>query len=97
MARYVAGKPPKPISINQFIGINEAVGQTGLELGEALRQVNYRITKDYKPEKREGHKTLIDFGNTKNVQGAWDGLIGGKDVLIAINNGKIYEFNKGEL
>jgi len=93
MARYIASKPPKPININQFMGINEAVGQTGLELGEALRQVNYKITKDFKLQKREGHKTFINFGNTKDVQGTWEGTIGGQHSFIAINNGKVYKYN----
>jgi len=97
MARYIASKPPQPISINQFIGVNEAVGQTGLELGEALRQVNYRITKDFKLKKREGHKTFIDYSNTKDIPGMWEGTIASKNVLISCNDGNVYEYNFGTL
>lgn len=97
MATYKPSKSPDPVQTNKWIGVNESVGQTGLGLGEAVRQVNFRITKDYKLQKRPGHKTLINFGNVKDVQGVWEGLVGGKDVFIVVNNGKVYEFNKGEL
>jgi len=93
MAMYKPSKPPDPIRIDVWKGINEAVGQTGLKLGEALRQVNYRITKDFKPAKREGHKTFIDYENTKDVQGMWEGTIGSKHILISCNNGKVYEYD----
>lgn len=97
MARYKASKSPDPISISQWLGVNESVGLTGLKLGESLRQVNYRTTKDFKLEKRKGHKTIADFSNTKDVQGMWKGQLEGKAVLIAINDGKIYEFEESEL
>lgn len=90
MATFTASSPPQPISISEWYGINEAVGQTGLKLGEALRQVNYRITKDYKLEKREGHNTFIDFGNVLDVQGMWKGTLGGVETLIACNGGYVY-------
>jgi hypothetical protein len=97
MAVFNPGKPPEPIQINKWIGVNESLGQTDLALGEALRQVNFRITKDYKPQKRPGHKTFINYANAKNVQGMWKGTIGGKSVLISCNDGKVYEYNFGTL
>jgi hypothetical protein len=93
MAVYKPSKPPEPITIGSWRGVNESVGQTDLLLGEALRQVNYRITKDYKPKKRLGHKTFINYSNTKNVQGMWKGTIASKNVLISCNDGKVYEYN----
>jgi hypothetical protein len=91
MANFTPSKPPDPIKISVWKGVNEAVGLTGLELGETLRQVNFRITKDYKLEEREGHNTFIDFENTNNVQGIWEGQLGGVHVLIACNNGHVYK------
>jgi hypothetical protein len=90
MAMYKPSKDPDPIKINKWLGVNEAVGQTGLALGESLRQVNFRITKDYKPQKRPGHNTFVDFGNELDVQGMWSGTIGGTEMLIACNNGHVY-------
>jgi hypothetical protein len=97
MATFKASKPPAPIEISRYLGINEAVGETEIELGQATTQVNWRITQNNKPQKRSGHKTRFSFGNVKNVQGMWEGTISGKDVFIVVNNGKIFEFNKGEL
>jgi hypothetical protein len=93
MARYTPSKNPDPIAIKAWLGTNEAVGLTGLKLGEALRQVNYRITKDFHPKKREGHKTFINYANAKNIQGMWEGTIASKNVLISCNDGKVYEYN----
>ena len=86
-------KPPAPIEISKFLGINEAVGETEIALGEAVSQVNYRITQNYKPQKRFGHKTFINYSNTKDIQGMWSGTIATKEVLISCNNGKVYEYN----
>jgi len=97
MATFKSNKPSEPIEISKYLGINEAVGETEIKLGESTTQVNFRITQNHKPQKRTGHKTRINFGNVKNVQGMWEGAISGKDVFIVVNNGKIFEFNKGEL
>lgn len=97
MATFNASKPPAPIEISKYLGINEAVGETEIKLGEATSQINFRITQNYKPQKRTGHKTFIDFGNVKVVQGMWHGAIGSKTVLLVVNNGKIYEFGESEL
>lgn len=97
MATFKSSKPPAPIEISRYLGINQAVGETEIKLGEATKQVNWRITQNYKPQKRTGHKTLIPFGNAKDVQGMWQGTIGSKTVLLAINNGNVYEFKESEL
>lgn len=94
MANFKPSKPPEPIEISVYKGINEAVGETEISLGEAISQVNWRITQNYKPQKRTGHKTFIDYGNTKDIQGMWEGTIAGKNVLITVNNGKIYEIKR---
>src|SRR5690554_2060042 len=93
MAFYSPGAPPAPIEISQFLGLNEAIGETEIVLGQATKQVNFRITQNFKPQKREGHRTFLDFGNTKPIRAMWYGTIGEKEVLISSNDGKIYEYN----
>lgn len=93
MATFKASKPPNPIEVSRFLGLNESIGETEIQLGEAVKQVNFRITQNYKAQKRLGHKTFIDYANTKDVQGMWHGEIGSKDVLISCNDGKVYEYN----
>lgn len=93
MANFRPAAKPKPIEIRKFLGINTSVGETEIKLGEAVHMRNFRITKNYKPQKREGHNKFIDYGNTKMTYGAWAGTIGGKNVLITINDGKVYEYN----
>ena len=93
MARFVASKPPKPIEISRYLGVNEAVGETEIELGQAVKQLNWRITQNFKPQKRQGHKTFINYANAKDVQGMWNGTIATKNVLISCNDGKVYEYN----
>jgi hypothetical protein len=90
---FKASKPPEPIEISVFKGINEAVGETEIALGEAVSQVNWRITQNSKPQKRQGHKTFINYANAKDVQGMWHGTIATKEVLISCNDGKVYEYN----
>ena len=93
MANFRPAAKPKPIEIRKFLGINTSVGETEIELGEAVHMRNFRITKNYKPQKREGHNKFIDYANAKMTYGAWAGTIGGKNVLITINDGKVYEYN----
>lgn len=92
MASFRPATKPKPIEIRKFLGINTSVGETEIELGEAVHMRNFRITKNYKPQKREGHNKFIDYANAKMTYGAWAGSIGGKNVLITINDGKVYEY-----
>lgn len=93
MAQFKPSKPPEPINIDRFLGINEAVGETEIVPGEAVTQVNFRITQNFKAQKRSGHKTFIDYTNVKNIQGLWYGTIASKTVLISCNDGKAYEYN----
>lgn len=93
MATFKPSKAPPPIEISRFLGLNESVGETEIRLGESVRQVNFRITQDYKAEKRTGHNTFIDYENSKDVQGLWYGTIASKEVLISVNDGKVYEYN----
>lgn len=93
MAMFKANKPPEPIEISRYLGINQAVGETEIALGEATVCLNWRITQNYKPQKRTGHKTFINYLNAKDVMGMWSGVIATKNVLISCNDGKVYEHN----
>ena len=92
MARANFAKPPKPIEISKFLGINEAVGETELEVGEALICDNFMITKDYKAQKRPGHHKFINFG-TGAVQAIKQFRIEGKNIMLVCWNGKVYEYD----
>ena len=93
MVRFTVAKTPKPIEIDRFLGLNQSVGETEIKLGEAVLQNNFRITQDYKAEKRGGHNSFIDYDNAKDVQGMWHGTIATKNILLSINNGNVYEYD----
>lgn len=92
MAQAKFTKPPKPIEVNKFLGINESVGDTEIKLGEFVKSENFRITKNYKAQKRPGHHTFINFGSG-DVQGIWEGEIASKNILLACWNGNVYEYD----
>ena len=93
MAQVRFAKPPPPSEINEFYGLNETYGNTQIKRGEFSFLENFRITKNFKPKKRPGHYTFIDFGGSGNVQGVWQGRIGGKDIMLSVWNGNIYEYD----
>lgn len=90
---YIAPKNPKPIELDQWLGVNEAVGETEIKFGEATYSRNFRITKNYKPQKRNGHNTFIDFGDSLPVYGGYETTIGGKRIYLCIHNGNVYEYD----
>jgi hypothetical protein len=92
MAEFKASALPEPIVIKKWLGINQSVAETQLRIGEATKQVNYRITQDYLPQKRQGHVTFVDFVSGK-VQGLWYGTIKNKKVMIICHQGKVYEYD----
>jgi len=91
MAQFKQIKPPSPIKIDQFLGLNESVGDTEIKLGESVKQENFRITKNYKPEKRPGHNKFIE--STTDIMGSWHGELGGKDVILFTTGGFLYQYN----
>jgi len=93
MATFKPMKAPDPIEISVFKGINESVGETEIEPNEFVYMRNFRITKNYKLQKRPGHQTLIDFNNNSNVQGVWTGKLGNDNIMIVLNDGKVYEYD----
>ena len=92
MATFRPRAKPKPIELSKFLGINEAVGETELEIGEALEQDNFRITKDYKLQKRPGHHKFIDF-TTGDVQAIAQFQIASKNIMLVCHGGKVYEYD----
>lgn len=85
-------KPPKPIKIENFLGLNESVGNTQIKLGEFSLLENFRITKNMKLQKREGHHVFINFGSG-DVQGIWYGTIEGKNIMLVCWAGDVYEYD----
>lgn len=92
MATFNPIKPPKPIEIDKFLGLNESVGETEIKLGETVRQENFRVTKNYKLQKRPGHNVYVDCG-TGQVQGFWYGQLNGINVLLFAHGGQLYKYN----
>lgn len=92
MAKFTPRKKPKPVDTNKFLGVNESVGITGLKNGEASYIQNFRITKDYKAQKRNGHHVFINF-DTGAVQGSWYGTLDGNTIMIVCHGGNVYEYD----
>jgi len=93
MAQVRFAKPPPPQEINEFYGLNETYGNTQIKKGEMSFSENYRYTPNFKVKKRPGHHTFIDFGVDQDVQGIWQGVIGGKDVMLTVWDGNVYEYD----
>lgn len=90
---YKAPKSPRPVPMTKFLGINEAVGETEINWGEAVYQRNFRITKNYKPQKREGWEVFVDPSNSQPSTAGWIGLLNGKTVLVHCSNNNVYEYD----
>lgn len=93
MPVFRPAKPPKPIEIDKFLGLNQSIGQTEIKLGEAVNMTNFRLTQDFKPQKRAGHNAFVDFGNVLDCQGGWQGQLNNKNSFIFINDGNVYEYD----
>jgi hypothetical protein len=93
MAKMDVGKEPKPIEIDEFFGINEAVGETQIKSGEWVKGFNFRITKNMKAQKRPGHHTFIDFEAAGDGQGLWEGTLDGTNMMLVCWNGNVYEYD----
>jgi len=95
MASMTPRKKPKPIEISKYLGINEAVGGVELEVGEFLTCDNFRITKDYRLQKRPGHHKILDFGNDSPTS-IFQTTLKGEKIMIVVNGGKVYKFTEEE-
>lgn len=92
MAVYRPAPDPKPLAIKEFLGINEAVGETEIKRGEATFMRDFRITKNKKAEKRPGKQIYIDASPNK-IDGMWSGVISGADVVLFAIGGNLYRRN----
>jgi hypothetical protein len=95
MASFVVPDRASPVEVSTWYGVNESVGETEIKLGESVKQTNFRITKNFKPQKREGYKEFISNSAETSINKAWYGTIDGKDVLIYDTDGDVYEYNFG--
>ncbi len=93
MAKIVIQKEIAPTKIDAFRGLNENVdGEYGLKLGEATKQVGWRVTSGYQLKRMEGYKTIFS-GLVGNVQGMWYGKLNGSFFFLFVNNGHLYSGN----
>lgn len=87
-------KPPKPVTINRFLGLNTA-NELQLVPGESPDMCNFRISSDYRLEKREGLSMFdIDYSSALSSDELhdtyWGGLWYGK--LGSDTKNYIYRF-----
>ena len=93
MAKIIIPKSIPPAEIKKFLGKNENPdGEYGLKLGEATKQVNWRITANGQLKKREGYKTLF-AALVGDVQGMWSGKLAGTTFFLFCNNGHLWSGN----
>ena len=93
MSRIIIPKSVPPAEINKFLGLNENQdAEFGLKLGEATKQVGWRVTSGLQLKRMEGHKTLFDFG-----LGEVNGMAHYKNKLIIAHGTHLYEFEEGEI
>lgn len=91
MAQIQVQKPPSPVAINNFLGINEDTsGDTQLKLGESPDMTNFRITENYKLKKREGYLQLFDSYGSYEIRGMFSGNLNNILVQLFAMNGKIW-------
>lgn len=92
MARIGTIKEPTPLVINRFFGLNTArSGDTSISMGESGNMYNCYITQEYTIKKANGYLQLMGTAVTnKQIQGMWNGLIGGDEYFLFAKNGHIY-------
>lgn len=82
------------INIINFKGLKQdtVTGDTQLELNESPDMLNFKITKDYKLQKREGFRSLFDKLNSP-IQGMYYCKLGGKHHFVFSCGGKLKEYD----
>ena len=82
-----------PTEIKSFFGVNENIdGEYGLKLGEASKQIGWRVTSGMQLKRMEGYKTLFT-GLVGTVKGLWYGKLNGLFYFLIANNGHLYKGN----
>ena len=93
MATIRAGTSEKTYTIAKFKGLNEcADGENNLEINEASRMVNCKVTKERNLTKRPGTRTWIDLGNSP-VMGLWHGVVNGREVTLCASGNHLYKLD----
>lgn len=83
------GKPTMT-TVNRFLGLNlNETGETQLELGEASKMKNFKITKDYKLEKMNGYGEI--YNPEERIRANWVGKLGETEMNIYVAGGKVYK------
>ena len=92
MAKIQIPKSIPPSTISNFLGINESSdGSTELQLGEASKMINWRITDGGKLKKMEGYSPLFPSLGSGTIQGQWQGDVNGSWVHLFAHGGNIYK------
>jgi hypothetical protein len=84
-------KSPKPLRIERFLGLNEdTTGDTQLQIGESPNMTNFRLSENYKLEKREGYSELFSTQGAYRTRGMWYGDLNGNQEFLFNLNQKIF-------
>jgi len=93
IAKIRIPKEIPPTEIKRFLGVNENNdGEYGLKLGEASKQIGWRITSGMQLKRMEGYKTLFT-GLIGKVQGFFYGKLNNAFFFLFANNGHLYSGN----
>ncbi|MGV8982151.1 hypothetical protein [Clostridium sp.] len=93
ISKIIVPKSIPPTEINRFLGLNENVdAEYGLQLGEATKQIGWRVTSGMQLKRMEGYKTLFSDLIGK-VQGLWFGKLNSISFFLFTNNGHLYKGN----
>lgn len=80
---------PETFSIHKFGGINNSMS----EAGEAKFMKNFRITDNFKLQRRPGSRLYCTFGSYGNIRGAWYGRYNNEEVLYVCAGNKIVKYD----
>lgn len=90
---YSPPKAGKPVTIDKWLGVNEGAGEIEQQLGEAVYQRNFRITKNKKAEKRYGHTTYFDESTASPNNYGWQGTIDSVEVIVCESGLDVYQLD----
>jgi len=87
---------PKPIDISRFLGLNESIGESEVRIGEAVDMKNFRITNNYKLQKRSGYVAQFTALGTGSLNGMWHGIIDGTEMIVFSYATKLYKWTMSD-
>ena len=112
MAHISSNASGSVLKIKEFLGLNENPdGDTHIRIGELSEMRNFRITRDKHLQIRPGQKTVLSLReawdawaetHTPSTQaprfcGAWQGMVGGEEHIIAAFGGVLFDVSLSEL